>query len=119
MYFEEQHGLCRALSYIIQTLSAEPAFGSKLSSQVKIPIPSKWTTPGNAADFMITVRHVAAGFTFVDRSSVSLFDGGYNIWCTNLVVPCVYYRIVKRSALLQESLSYRFEPPHPTFQLIR
>ncbi|KAL4067524.1 high-temperature-induced dauer-formation protein-domain-containing protein [Scleroderma citrinum] len=50
----QQHGICRALSYIIQTLSAESAFGSKLSLQIKIPIPSKWATPGTAADFMIT-----------------------------------------------------------------
>ena len=118
-YLEEQHGLCRALSYIIQTLSAEPAFGSKLSSQVKIPVPSKWATPGNVADFMITVRYVTTGLTFVDQNSVGLFDGSYNIWCTNLIVPCVHYRIVKRSPLFQESLSYRFEPSHPTLQLIR
>ncbi|KIJ69506.1 hypothetical protein HYDPIDRAFT_106142 [Hydnomerulius pinastri MD-312] len=50
----QQHGLCRALSYIIQTLSAEPAFGNKLSSSIKIPIPAKWASPGTAADFMIT-----------------------------------------------------------------
>ncbi|OJA17561.1 hypothetical protein AZE42_09097 [Rhizopogon vesiculosus] len=54
----QQHGLCRALSYIIQTLSADPAFGNKLSLPVKIQIPTKWvpqgTLHGTAADFMIT-----------------------------------------------------------------
>ncbi|KAI6038982.1 high-temperature-induced dauer-formation protein-domain-containing protein [Pisolithus marmoratus] len=50
----QQHGLCRSLSYIIQTLSAEPAFGNKLCLPVKIPIPTKWSTPGTAGDFMIT-----------------------------------------------------------------
>ncbi|KAH7915968.1 high-temperature-induced dauer-formation protein-domain-containing protein [Hygrophoropsis aurantiaca] len=49
----QQHGLCRALSYIIQTLSAEPAFGNKLTSPVKIQIPTKWASSGTAADFMI------------------------------------------------------------------
>ncbi|KAH7930903.1 hypothetical protein BV22DRAFT_1028069 [Leucogyrophana mollusca] len=49
----QQHGLCRALSYIIQTLSAEPAFGNKLSSSVKIQVPTKWASSGSAADFMI------------------------------------------------------------------
>jgi hypothetical protein len=52
---EEQHGLCRALSYIIQTLSAEPAFGLKLSGPIKAPIHSKWNPGGTAADFLINV----------------------------------------------------------------
>ncbi|KAF9228020.1 hypothetical protein BS17DRAFT_747084 [Gyrodon lividus] len=50
----QQHGLCRALSYIIQTLSAEPAFGNKLSLSIKVSIPAKWASPGTAGDFMIT-----------------------------------------------------------------
>ncbi|KAF9232146.1 high-temperature-induced dauer-formation protein-domain-containing protein [Melanogaster broomeanus] len=50
----QQHGLCRALSYVIQTLSAEPAFGNKLSSSIKVSIPAKWASPGTAADFIIT-----------------------------------------------------------------
>ncbi|KAL0567514.1 hypothetical protein V5O48_014482 [Marasmius crinis-equi] len=49
----QQHGLCRALSYIMQTLSAEPTFGAKLSSPIKANIPTKWTVPGSAADFLI------------------------------------------------------------------
>ncbi|KAI6006026.1 high-temperature-induced dauer-formation protein-domain-containing protein [Pisolithus albus] len=50
----QQHGLCRSISYIVQTLSAEPAFGKKLHLPVKIQLPTKWSTPGTAADFMIT-----------------------------------------------------------------
>ncbi|KAF8226171.1 hypothetical protein L208DRAFT_1501899 [Tricholoma matsutake] len=49
----QQHGLCRALSYIIQTLSAEPTFGLKLSGPVKAQLPVKWNSPGTAGDFMI------------------------------------------------------------------
>lgn len=51
----ENHGLCRALSYIIQTLSAERSFGDKLSQPVRIQVPAKWQTVGTTADFMITV----------------------------------------------------------------
>lgn len=55
----EQHGLCRALSYIIQTLSAETAFGYRLTFPLKAQhIPTKWNVGGTAADFMINVRYV-------------------------------------------------------------
>ncbi|KAL5529427.1 hypothetical protein ACEPAG_5412 [Sanghuangporus baumii] len=49
----EQHGLCRAISYILQTLSAEPAFNAKLSSPIRVQLPSKWACQGTAGDFMI------------------------------------------------------------------
>ncbi|EJD53359.1 hypothetical protein AURDEDRAFT_111005 [Auricularia subglabra TFB-10046 SS5] len=48
------HGLCRALSYIVQSLSAEAAFGKCLGSPVKVRVPTKWQTTGTIADFMIT-----------------------------------------------------------------
>ncbi|KAG7092239.1 hypothetical protein E1B28_008605 [Marasmius oreades] len=48
-----QHGLCRALSYIMQTLSAEPGFGAKLSNPIKAHIPAKWAVPGSATDFLV------------------------------------------------------------------
>lgn len=51
----EQHGLCRALSYIVQTLSAEHAFGAKLGSPIKVQLPARWNTQGTLADFMINV----------------------------------------------------------------
>ncbi|KAI0318359.1 high-temperature-induced dauer-formation protein-domain-containing protein [Amylostereum chailletii] len=50
----QQHGLCRALSYIIQTLSSESSFGLKLSFPIKPShLPTKWNVGGAAADFMI------------------------------------------------------------------
>ncbi|KAG9021659.1 hypothetical protein FS837_007073, partial [Tulasnella sp. UAMH 9824] len=52
----QHHGLCRALSYIIQTLSSEPAFGTKMTLPIpsKIAIPARWATPGSTADFFIS-----------------------------------------------------------------
>ncbi|KAH9946300.1 high-temperature-induced dauer-formation protein-domain-containing protein [Epithele typhae] len=49
----EQHGMCRVLSYLIQSLSAERGFGLKLSSPIKAQIPQKFMAMGNAGDFMI------------------------------------------------------------------
>ncbi|OCH95639.1 hypothetical protein OBBRIDRAFT_745433 [Obba rivulosa] len=49
----QQHGLCRVISYIIQSLSAERAFGLKLSSPIKAHVPPKWSTVGTAGDFMV------------------------------------------------------------------
>ncbi|KAI8998843.1 high-temperature-induced dauer-formation protein-domain-containing protein [Trametes punicea] len=49
----EQHGMCRVVSYMIQGLSAERAFGLKLSSPFKAQIPQKWVVAGNAGDFMV------------------------------------------------------------------
>ncbi|KAI0637201.1 high-temperature-induced dauer-formation protein-domain-containing protein [Trametes polyzona] len=49
----EQHGMCRVLSYMIQSLSAERAFGLKLGSPLRAQIPQKWVTPGTAGDFMV------------------------------------------------------------------
>ncbi|KAF7295126.1 hypothetical protein MIND_01051100 [Mycena indigotica] len=48
-----QHGLCRALSYIVQTLSAEPGFGPRLLKTIKAQTGTKWNVPGTAADFII------------------------------------------------------------------
>ncbi|KAI0736870.1 high-temperature-induced dauer-formation protein-domain-containing protein [Fomitopsis betulina] len=49
----QQHGLCRTISYIIQSISAERTFGQKLSSPIKAQLPQKWSNLGTAADFMI------------------------------------------------------------------
>ncbi|KAN0141309.1 High-temperature-induced dauer-formation domain containing protein [Lactarius tabidus] len=60
----EQHGLCRALSYIIQTLSAEHAFGLRLTFPVKSAhIPAKWNVGGAAADFMINAVYLIIATT--------------------------------------------------------
>ncbi|KAF8964015.1 high-temperature-induced dauer-formation protein-domain-containing protein [Flammula alnicola] len=49
----QQHGVCRAISYIVQALSAEPAFGSRLSNPIRVQIPTKWGPVDTAAEFMI------------------------------------------------------------------
>ncbi|EKM82993.1 hypothetical protein AGABI1DRAFT_69103 [Agaricus bisporus var. burnettii JB137-S8] len=51
----QQHGLCRALSYIVQTLSADSGFGSGLRKSVKGQIPAKYNNGGTMADFLIQV----------------------------------------------------------------
>ncbi|KAJ7470526.1 high-temperature-induced dauer-formation protein-domain-containing protein [Mycena latifolia] len=58
-----QHGFCRALSYIIQTLSAEPSFGLKLTKPVKAVLPAKWNAPGTAADFMVNAVYAIVATT--------------------------------------------------------
>ncbi|RDB24171.1 Protein HID1 [Hypsizygus marmoreus] len=59
----QQHGFCRALSYIIQTLSAEPAFGSQLTRPVKPQLPTKWNAAGTAADFMVNAIYAIVATT--------------------------------------------------------
>ncbi|KAF8061471.1 high-temperature-induced dauer-formation protein-domain-containing protein [Lyophyllum atratum] len=59
----QQHGFCRALSYIIQTLSAEPGFGPKLTKPVKPQLPAKWNAAGTAADFMINAVYAIVATT--------------------------------------------------------
>ncbi|CAK5279543.1 unnamed protein product, partial [Mycena citricolor] len=59
----QQHGLCRALSYIVQTLSAEPSFGARLSRPVKAQLPAKWNAPGTAADFLINAIYAIVATT--------------------------------------------------------
>ncbi|GLB35297.1 putative dyggve-Melchior-Clausen syndrome protein [Lyophyllum shimeji] len=59
----QQHGFCRALSYIIQSLSAEPGFGPKLTKPVKPQLPAKWNAAGTAADFMINAVYAIVATT--------------------------------------------------------
>ncbi|KZP20792.1 hypothetical protein FIBSPDRAFT_919775 [Athelia psychrophila] len=49
----QHHGLCRALSYVIQTLSADSAFGRKLSHPVKAQLPMKYNAGGTYADYVV------------------------------------------------------------------
>lgn len=60
----EQHGVCRAISYIIQTLSAETAFGQQLSKPVRVQIPTKWGPVDTVADFLIHVRRPSSKIRF-------------------------------------------------------
>ncbi|EMD38619.1 hypothetical protein CERSUDRAFT_113798 [Gelatoporia subvermispora B] len=60
----QQHGLCRVISYIIQSLSSERAFGSKLSSPVRVHlIPQKWSSVGTAGDFMVQAIYAMVATT--------------------------------------------------------
>ncbi|KAK8864156.1 hypothetical protein IAR55_001402 [Kwoniella newhampshirensis] len=47
------HGLLRLLSYLLQTLSADQAFGASLNQTIRLSIPTKWAVSGSAADFLI------------------------------------------------------------------
>ncbi|KAI0807242.1 high-temperature-induced dauer-formation protein-domain-containing protein [Fomes fomentarius] len=50
----EQHGMCRVISYLIQTLSAERAFGLKLSSPLRAAqVPQKFLAMGTVGDFLV------------------------------------------------------------------
>ena len=53
--FSDQHGLCRAISYIIQSLSAEPAFGIKLAEPMKAHLTTQWNGVATGGDFLIHV----------------------------------------------------------------
>ncbi|KAG6844484.1 hypothetical protein H0H87_006558 [Tephrocybe sp. NHM501043] len=66
----QQHGLCRAISYIIQTLSAEPGFGPKLTKPVKPQLPAKWNAAGTAADFMVNAIYAIVATTSGTLSSL-------------------------------------------------
>lgn len=55
--YPESHGICRALSYMIQSISAEPAFGPQLSAvPIRVALPNKWSIVGTSADFFVSVR---------------------------------------------------------------
>ncbi|TFK72546.1 hypothetical protein BDN72DRAFT_315018 [Pluteus cervinus] len=66
----EQHGMCRALSYIIQTLSAEPAFGLKTTKPIKAQIPAKWHINGTAVDFLINAIYAVVATTSGNLNSL-------------------------------------------------
>ncbi|KAI0340618.1 hypothetical protein BDW22DRAFT_1360028 [Trametopsis cervina] len=59
----EQHGLCRAISYIVQSLSAEHAFGAKMSTPIKAQLPPKANWLGNAGDFLINAVYAMIATT--------------------------------------------------------
>ena len=76
IYFTEQHGVSRAISYILQTLSAEPAFGAKMSSPIRAQLPTKWGPVDIAADFIIHVSFQVQ-LSFGDFLS---FNRRYMLW---------------------------------------
>ncbi|KAI0684267.1 high-temperature-induced dauer-formation protein-domain-containing protein [Cytidiella melzeri] len=63
----EQHGVCRVISYIVQSLSAENAFGIKLATPIKVQLPPKLNFLGSAGDFLVN-----AVYTMIATTSGSL-----------------------------------------------
>lgn len=108
----EQHGLCRALSYIIQTLSADPAFGNQLSLPVKIQIPTKWvpqgTLHGTAADFMITVSDQVASFiSGINSIIVNILHYRNYFRLSQFDIPGAYYCAGECGSIFQELVRCR------------
>lgn len=120
----EQHGLCRALSYIIQTLSAEPAFGRVLSNPIKSQLPAKWHTGGTAGDFIVNVRDLC----FLVQYFLSDFwllccvvDLRYNcnhIRDSELHLPCAHHRADQLCPAFQESHCHVICSPPTAVHLI-
>ena len=100
----EQHGLCRALSYIIQTLSAEHAFGLRLSFPIKSAhIPSKWSVGGATADFMINVRESleSTEMLVITARTGCLLDYSNNLRLSQLDVSSVGHSTFQLGTLFQ------------------
>lgn len=107
----EQHGLCRALSYIIQTLSSEQAFGLRLTFPVKSAhIPAKWNVGGAAADFMINAVYLIIATT---SGSLSSMYPALVIALSNSAPYFKYLNVNSATRLLQLSSSFA----SPTFLL--
>lgn len=60
-------------------MSAEPTFGTKLSSPVKTQLPGKWQVTGTVADFLINVHFLFINY-FYDLTSQQ---------CTDGILPCI------------------------------
>jgi hypothetical protein len=92
------------LSYIIQTLSAEHAFGLRLTFPVKSAhIPAKWNVGGAAADFMINVR---ASLEFAELLVMTartgcLLDYRNNLWFSQRDVSSTRHSTFQLGALFQ------------------
>ncbi|KAF8162962.1 high-temperature-induced dauer-formation protein-domain-containing protein [Crassisporium funariophilum] len=66
----QQHGVCRAISYIIQTLSAESNFGSRFNDPIHVQLPTKWGPVDSAAEFMIHAIYAIVATTSGNLSSL-------------------------------------------------
>ncbi len=117
----EQHGLCRALSYIIQTLSAEHAFGLQLTFPIKSAhIPAKWNVGGAAADFMINVC-TSLGFaelSVITAGTGCLLDHCNNLWLSQLDVSGACHSPFQLGALFQIPQCQLCNTLAPAFQLV-
>lgn len=93
----QQHGLCRAISYIIQTLSAEVSFGLRLSTPVTIQLPTKWNSAGSVGDFIINATYAIIATTsgnlnslypalIIALSNLAPYFKGLNVAASNRLV---------------------------------
>ena len=106
--------MCRVLSYLIQSLSAERAFGQKLSSPIRAQIPQKYTTMGTAGDFMIQVCPMVAYRALLLISVlVNILHGCDDIWYPELAIPCPHHRPIELCSLLQEHQRDLLRPHAP------
>jgi hypothetical protein len=114
----EQHGLCRAISYIIQTLSAEVSFGLKLSSPVKIQLPTKWNSVGSVGDFIINVSGRPTLILYCCGISEGyLRDYSNYLREPQFLVSSIDYRPLELGALLQGSQRHSIQSTCPTLWL--
>jgi hypothetical protein len=71
--YTEHHGLSRALSYILESLSAYPAMGNKMPNQLRTRVPAKWSIQGSLGDFIINVCSIFWLTHFLNSFPVYLF----------------------------------------------
>ncbi|KAJ7219056.1 high-temperature-induced dauer-formation protein-domain-containing protein [Mycena pura] len=98
-----QHGLCRALSYIVQTLSAEPGFGARLTKPVKAQLTTKWNAPGTATDFII---HAIYGIVATTSGALNSLYPALIIALCNLAPYFQNLTVTASARLLQLSTSF-------------
>ncbi|THH33894.1 hypothetical protein EUX98_g324 [Antrodiella citrinella] len=106
----EQQGMCRAVSYIVQSLSAEPTFGLKLVSPLKVTVPPKWGTVGNAGDFIINAIYSMIATT---SGSLSSLYPAYIITLSNAAPHFKHLNVNSSARLLQLFATFA----NPTFLL--
>lgn len=115
----EHHGLCRALSYIMQSLSAEPRFGQRMQSLMpqRIPIPQKWVALGTAADFFVSVcphNLKPCTCTLLIKLPVHLLHSGNHIWCPQLTIPRTHHCSRQCGSLSEKPGCQVVEPTRPS-----
>jgi hypothetical protein len=52
----DDHGVCRAISHIVQAISAEPAMKKTTTSPIRVPVSAKWGPLEVVGDVFVTVE---------------------------------------------------------------
>lgn len=78
-----QLGLVKLAAFLLQTLSAERAFGATLNEPLdnRLPLPSKYAIPGTAADFL--VQHLYT-LIFSTKGSLNAIYPAFVLTITNI-----------------------------------